>query len=137
MEMTLKGKQDIQAARRFIGLPTVITCCLALACLVAGAAVGYLSGVAEVEAETEANTRVLESLQSVSQLHEEEKQAYEQAIANALLMTDAFMAGGMEKAAEVYRDAETFSNVAAAKGAALTEILTKLGAPPPTVGQSL
>lgn len=71
-----------------------------------------------------------QSLATISKLHQEEWSAHTEAMAHALLLLDAYEAGGMDKAQEIYNGAIDASNKATAKKDAIKSELMKYGIAP-------
>lgn len=93
----------------------------------------------ELTARDHKTLEVQQSLQLISDTHKEEWEAHNLALANAMLILDAYQAGGLDKAAEVYDESIKGVDVAEVKKDRIKAELEKFGIstpddPPPTHG---
>lgn len=103
---------------------------LVLVSMVIGTTIGYEFRGQEIEEVRYESSKLSEALESVGQLNEEEYEAHREATATALLLTDAYLAGGLDKAGEIMNAVEESAVLASEKRDAINEILLKFGFAP-------
>lgn len=96
-------------------------------CLMVGTYIGLSSNEPDLTASEARTEELSKALGEIATLSQQQWQTQTEATATALLMTDAFVSGGMEKATELFDETMAKASEAEELQAAITAILSKHG----------
>lgn len=125
--MRTKKKQTtepswLRPVARLLGISVVI-----FVCLMVGTYIGLSSNEPDLTASEARTEELSKALGEIATLSQQQWQTQTEATATALLMTDAFVSGGMEKATELFDETMAKASEAEELQAAITAILSKHG----------
>lgn len=127
--MLAKQKREVdetwlRPVAKLIGISVVI-----LVCLIVGTFIGLSANEPDLATPEAHETELSKALGEIASLSEQQWQTQNEAMATALLMTDAFISGGMEKATEIFDATMAKASEAEELQAAITATLSKHGFP--------
>jgi len=127
--MRTKRKQTtepswLRPVAKLIGTSVVI-----FACLMIGTFIGLNSTEPDLTASESRADELSKALGEIASLSGQQWHTQTEATATALLMTDAFVSGGIEKATEMFDETMAKASEAEEIQAAITSILSKHGFP--------